>query len=218
MFRQICAAATSPAREPPGGTPARSGFFNGYGAFALWTKSLDLPFCFLLEEKCVMQPLLECMEVGVEDRLEIGGIESGLEVGLEIELEVSANVSRRRNPASAGAQCTSRYPADPAQDRMLEAIQTRVEKMAAYFGRRCGVDEDDLRQEAWLAVLEMLPRLDHSVGTPEQHLLKRARWRILDTIRRQRRGNISRSTMCLRPWHVTWTRAMALIWARCSPA
>ena len=72
---------------------------------------------------------------------------------------------------------------DPVQ--LMESIQTRVEKMAAYFGRRCGVDEDDLRQEAWLAVLEILPRLDHSVGTPEQHLLKRARWRILDTIRRQ---------------------------------
>ena len=75
----------------------------------------------------------------------------------------------------------------PDHARLMESIQTRVEKMAAYFGRRCGVDEDDLRQEAWLAVLEILPRLDHSVGTPEQHLLKRARWRILDTIRRQRR-------------------------------
>ncbi len=74
-----------------------------------------------------------------------------------------------------------------AQSLVLEKIQSRVEKMAAYFGRRCGVDEDDLRQEAWVAVLEIMPRLDHSVGVPEQHLLKRARWRILDTIRRQRR-------------------------------
>jgi DNA-directed RNA polymerase specialized sigma24 family protein len=71
--------------------------------------------------------------------------------------------------------------------RLMDAIQTRIEKMASYFGRRCGVDEDDLRQEAWVAVLEMMPRLDLSVGMPEQHLLKRARWRMLDTIRRQRR-------------------------------
>lgn len=70
---------------------------------------------------------------------------------------------------------------------ILDSLKTRIEKMAAYFGRRCGVDEEDLRQEAWLAVLEMLPRLDRTVGSPEQHLLKRARWRILDTIRRQRR-------------------------------
>src|SRR5277367_6560946 len=73
------------------------------------------------------------------------------------------------------------------QTRLMNAIQSRIEKMAAYFGRQSGVDEDDLRQEAWLAVLEMLPRLDPTVGSPEQHLLKRARWRILDTIRWQRR-------------------------------
>lgn len=71
--------------------------------------------------------------------------------------------------------------------QMIEALTSRIEKMAAYFGRQCGVDADDLRQEAWLAVLEMIPHLDHSVGSPEQHLLKRARWRILDTIRWQRR-------------------------------
>lgn len=73
------------------------------------------------------------------------------------------------------------------EQSLIDSIQSRVEKMAAYFGRRCNVDEDDLRQEAWVAVLEMLPRLDHSVGTPEQHLLKRARWRIIDSIRRQYR-------------------------------
>jgi RNA polymerase sigma-70 factor (ECF subfamily) len=76
-------------------------------------------------------------------------------------------------------------PLDP--ETILNELQPRIEKMAAYFGRQCSVDEDDLRQEAWLAVLEMLPRLDVSIGSPEQHLLKRARWRILDTIRWQRR-------------------------------
>ena len=77
---------------------------------------------------------------------------------------------------------------DPlAQARLVNDLESRIEKMAAYFGRRCGADADDLRQEAWIAVLEMLPRLDLSVGTPEQHLLKRAKWRILDSIRWQRR-------------------------------
>ena len=70
---------------------------------------------------------------------------------------------------------------------MLDTIKSRIEKMAAYFGRQCGVDADDLRQEAWVAVLETLPNLDPTVGSPEQHLLKRARWRILDSIRWQRR-------------------------------
>src|SRR5260370_6809806 len=74
-----------------------------------------------------------------------------------------------------------------SQTRLIDALTSRIEKMAAYFGRQCGVDADDLRQEAWLAVLEMMPHLDMSVGSPEQHLLKRARWPILDTIRWQRR-------------------------------
>jgi RNA polymerase sigma-70 factor (ECF subfamily) len=75
----------------------------------------------------------------------------------------------------------------PTQTDLLDSLTPRIAKMAAYFGRQSGVEEEDLRQEAWLAILEMLPRLDYTVGTPEQHLLKRARWRILDTIRRQRR-------------------------------
>lgn len=105
----------------------------------------------------------------------------------------SARLARTRNAADSAstneraAQTRADCPQTQTQDQLLGAIELRVEKMAAYFGRRCGVDEDDLRQEAWVAVLEMLPRLDHSVGVPEQHLLKRARWRILDSIRRQRR-------------------------------
>jgi RNA polymerase sigma-70 factor (ECF subfamily) len=70
---------------------------------------------------------------------------------------------------------------------IVDALSTRIEKMAAYFGRVCGVDSDDLRQEAWVAVFEMAPNLDRTIGSPEQHLLKRARWRILDSIRSQRR-------------------------------
>ena len=70
---------------------------------------------------------------------------------------------------------------------IVTALTSRIEKMAAYFGRVCGVDADDLRQEAWVAVFEMAPHLDRTIGSPEQHLLKRARWRILDTIRSHRR-------------------------------
>jgi RNA polymerase sigma-70 factor (ECF subfamily) len=74
-----------------------------------------------------------------------------------------------------------------SQAHVMKTLQSRIEKMAAYFGRQSGVDPEDLRQEAWVAVLEMLPDLDLNIGTPEQHLLKRARWRILDNIRWQRR-------------------------------
>lgn len=86
-------------------------------------------------------------------------------------------------------QCVTREPREAVRshDELIEALTSRIEKMAAYFGRQRGVDENDLRQEAWVAALEMLPRLDHGVGSAEQLLLKRVRWRILDTIRFQRR-------------------------------
>lgn len=58
--------------------------------------------------------------------------------------------------------------------------------MAAYYAHRCGEDADDLSQEAWLGLLEALPELDLGVGQPEQYLIARARWRILDTIKRER--------------------------------
>ncbi len=56
--------------------------------------------------------------------------------------------------------------------------------MAAYYGRVSGEDADDLQQEAWLGLLEALPELDMRIGTPEQYLIARARWRLLDTIKR----------------------------------
>ncbi len=81
----------------------------------------------------------------------------------------------------------------PASDvDLIGSIKERVERMAVYFGRTCSVDSDDLAQDAWVAVLEMLPRLDESIGAPEQHLLKRARWRMLDTIR----SNSRRRHLC----------------------
>ena len=58
--------------------------------------------------------------------------------------------------------------------------------MAVYYGRRCGEDPDDLVQEAWLGLLEALPELDLAIGSPEQHLIARARWRVLDALKRAR--------------------------------
>ena len=58
--------------------------------------------------------------------------------------------------------------------------------MAAYYARRCGEDEDDLLQEAWVGLLEALPALDLDIGDPEEHLVKRARWRLLDAVKRAR--------------------------------
>jgi RNA polymerase sigma-70 factor (ECF subfamily) len=56
--------------------------------------------------------------------------------------------------------------------------------MAAYYARHCPEEADDLQQEAWLGVFEALPRLDVRIGDPEQYLLRYARWRLLDAVRR----------------------------------
>jgi RNA polymerase sigma factor (sigma-70 family) len=76
---------------------------------------------------------------------------------------------------------------DPSAVRLLvNDLRPRIYKMAAYYARCCGEDAEDLTQEAWLGLLEALPELDLSIGQPEQYLIARARWRILDTIKRER--------------------------------
>lgn len=73
-----------------------------------------------------------------------------------------------------------------AAARLVESLRPRVERMAAYYARRCGEDADDLLQEAWVGLLEALPVVDLRIGTPEQYLLQRARWRLLDAVKRSR--------------------------------
>ena len=76
---------------------------------------------------------------------------------------------------------------DPvATQRLVEEMRPRISKMASYYSRRCGEDADDLAQEAWLSLLEALPQLDLAIGQPEQYLIARARWRMLDTVKRER--------------------------------
>ncbi len=70
--------------------------------------------------------------------------------------------------------------------RLVNQLSPRITKMAAYYARRCGEDADDLTQEAWVGLLEALPELDFGVGQPEQYLIARARWRMLDIIKRER--------------------------------
>ncbi len=56
--------------------------------------------------------------------------------------------------------------------------------MAAYYARCTGEDADDLRQEAWYGLLEALGNLDITIGQPEHYLIQRARWRMLDAVKR----------------------------------
>ncbi len=58
--------------------------------------------------------------------------------------------------------------------------------MALHYARVSGENADDLLQESWVGLLDALPNLDLTVGTPEQYLLRCARWRLLDAIKRGR--------------------------------
>ncbi len=58
--------------------------------------------------------------------------------------------------------------------------------MAVYYSRCSGEDPDDLLQEAWVGLLEALPALDLGIGSPDQYLIQRARWRLLDAVKRAR--------------------------------
>ncbi|MHB9035844.1 MAG: RNA polymerase sigma factor [Armatimonadota bacterium] len=71
-----------------------------------------------------------------------------------------------------------------AKRKLVEALRPRIAKMAAYYGRICGEDPDDLLQEAWLGLLQALPEIDMRIGTPEQYLITRARWKLLDAVKR----------------------------------
>jgi len=95
--------------------------------------------------------------------------------------------SARRHPLSTS------FPFDlaiqghpPTRRRLAERLAPRLARMATHYARRCGEDADDLLQEAWLGLLEGLNQLDPTIGQPDQYLLQRARFRLLDAIRRAR--------------------------------
>lgn len=76
---------------------------------------------------------------------------------------------------------------DPhAVKSITDSLRNRVERMAAHYARRCREDEDDLRQEAWAGLLEALTEVDIHIGSPDHYLLRCARWRLLDAVRRER--------------------------------
>ena len=76
---------------------------------------------------------------------------------------------------------------DPdAMEAVVEALRPRLARMAGYYARCSGEDPDDLLQEAWVGLLEALPVLNLEIGSPDQYLIQRARWRLLDAVKRAR--------------------------------
>lgn len=78
-----------------------------------------------------------------------------------------------------------------ARSALARSLGPRLTSMARYYARTCDEEYDDLLGEAWSAVFEALAITDVTIGHPEQFLLKRARWRILDYVKwaRRRRSN-----------------------------
>lgn len=72
----------------------------------------------------------------------------------------------------------------PAIQEVFDSLQQRLSRMADYYARHCREEAADLQQEAWLGVFEALPRVDVRIGDPEQYLLRYARWRLLDAVRK----------------------------------
>ena len=85
---------------------------------------------------------------------------------------------------------TNRHYLIPARDgdasavaAVVENLRPRLTKMARFYARRSHEEPDDLLQEACIGLLEALRELDLSIGDPEQYLIQRARWRLLDAIK-----------------------------------
>jgi RNA polymerase sigma-70 factor (ECF subfamily) len=74
---------------------------------------------------------------------------------------------------------------DPAATAtIVQSLRPRLTRMAAYYARCAQENPDDLLQEAWVGLLEALREIDPRIGSPEQYLIQRARWRLLDAIKR----------------------------------
>jgi RNA polymerase sigma factor (sigma-70 family) len=82
----------------------------------------------------------------------------------------------------ASTHYCSTDPNDPA----LSEVQEHIGRMAGYYARLSRLDRDDLRQEAWLALLEALRDFDPARGELQPYLIERARWRMLDTVKYMR--------------------------------
>ncbi|MCW8128995.1 MAG: sigma-70 family RNA polymerase sigma factor [Planctomycetota bacterium] len=74
----------------------------------------------------------------------------------------------------------------PCPETAVDRLHARVERMARHYAGRSGEDADDLIQEAWLGLLEGLRATDPRIGDPYQYLLRRAKWRVLDALKRAR--------------------------------
>ena len=70
-----------------------------------------------------------------------------------------------------------------ARSQLATLLRPRLMGIARYYSRKTGLDYDDLLQEAWCAVFEALPETNLNIGAPEEYLMRRARWAVLDYLK-----------------------------------
>ena len=66
---------------------------------------------------------------------------------------------------------------------LIQKLTPRLDKIAAFYAARSNEETDELRQVAWLGVLEALPEVNVDIGQPEEFLLQRGRWQVLDFLK-----------------------------------
>lgn len=71
-----------------------------------------------------------------------------------------------------------------ARDELIRELTPRIDRIVRRYSWIDGVDADDLKQEAFIGVIEGLERVDVSIGTSSEFLLKFARWRLLDCLKK----------------------------------
>ncbi len=82
------------------------------------------------------------------------------------------------------AEQACRTPFKATSDE-IRLMSPRLWSMARHYALRSKMEPEDLYQEACLGVLLGLEDLDPTIGSARQYLLKRARWRILDVVKKE---------------------------------
>jgi RNA polymerase sigma factor (sigma-70 family) len=71
-----------------------------------------------------------------------------------------------------------------AQEELLAMLLPRINSLVRRYSWISGVESDDLKQEAFVAIIEGLKRVNPEIGSSSEFLLKFARWRLLDSLKK----------------------------------
>lgn len=91
----------------------------------------------------------------------------------------------KKDDREDGLLARARQGEGAATAAVIEGLRPRIARVARYYASRSPEEAADLEQEAWVAILEGIPRLRLEVGDPQQYLLRVGKWRMLNFINEQ---------------------------------